>query len=74
MVLSFVVLSCFLLSSLAFSFSLVLSCLVVSCLVLSCLLFPLSWGSCGVIFGRLEGALGSFLVVLRVVLGLLGWS
>ena len=41
-------------------------------LVLSCLLFVSSWGSCGVIFGRLGGRLGSFLVVLGVVLGILG--
>ena len=45
---------------------LVLSC---PCLILSCLLFVSSWGSCGVIFGRLGGPLGSFLVVLGVVLG-----
>ena len=36
--------------------------------------FGSSLGSCGVIFGCLEGVLGSFLVVLRIVLVLLGWS
>ena len=46
--------------------SLVLSCLVLSLpyLVLSCLLFVSSWGSCGVILGRLGAFQGSFLVVL----------
>ena len=47
-------------SSLLFSF-LVLSC---PCLILSCLLFVSSWGSCGVILGRLGAFQGSFLVVL----------
>ena len=36
--------------------------------------FGSSLGSCGVIFGCLEGVLGSFLVVLGVFFGLLGWS
>ena len=47
---------------------LVLSC---PCLILSCLLFVSSSGSCRVIFGRLGGLLGSFLLVLGVVLDIL---
>ena len=60
-------------SRLLFS-SLLVSCLVLSCpfLILSYLVFASSWGSCGVIFNRLGGLLGSFLVVLGVVLGILG--
>ena len=62
--------SSLLFSSLLFS-SLFFSSLLFSSFVLSspcpCLLLQSSWRSCGVIFGRLEGVLGSFLGVLRGV-------
>lgn len=53
-----------------FVLSFCLSCLVVFGRVGGC--FGLSWGSFGVIFARLGGRLGSFSVILWVVVALLG--